>query len=136
MASFSQKDFQQLILELEGASEEYEKPADGELLMRAAKAFRTFLSGTSLDEAFGQKRARGRPKAARPGKHFDLARRVFLMRHAGKSWNAICDAVGFEDPRELQRIYNRELPHILRSLSDELVMRLNSGISPRMPRAR
>lgn len=79
--------------------------------------------GGSLELALGLRRGRGRPKETGPGKHFQLVGQVFLLKSRGKSWKTICEELDFPDQRELQRIYKRELPKVLRGYADELVRR-------------
>lgn len=80
--------------------------------------------GGSLEQALGLRRGKGRPKATGPGKHFQLARQVFILRELrGKSWKTVCDELNFTDQRELQKIYKRERPKVLRAYADELVRR-------------
>ena len=82
-------------------------------------------AGGSLELALGLRRGKGRPKNAGPGKHFQVARQVFSLRERqGKSWKTVCDELDFPDQRELQKIYERERPKVLRHLADEIVLRL------------
>ena len=81
--------------------------------------------GGSLERALGLRRGKGRPKKAGPGKHFKVVRKAFILRQLqGKSWKAVCEELNFADQRELQKIYKRELPKVLRAYADELVRRL------------
>ena len=81
--------------------------------------------GGSLELALGLRRGKGRPKATGPGKHFEVARQVFVLRELqGKSWQAACGELNFADQRELQKIYKRELPKVLRAYADEIALRL------------
>ena len=80
--------------------------------------------GGSLEQALGLRRGKGRPKKVGPGKHFKVARQLFILRELqGKSWKTACDELGFPDQRELQKIYKRERPKVLRAYADELVRR-------------
>ncbi len=80
--------------------------------------------GGSLELALGIRRGKGRPKKTGPGKHFDVARRVFSLRSQGKSWKKICEELNFTDQRELQKIYERERPKVQRAIADRIVLRL------------
>ena len=80
--------------------------------------------GGSLERALGLRRGRGRPKKVGPGKHFKVVRKAFILRELqGKSWKTVCEELNFTDQRELQKIYKRELPKVLRAYADELVRR-------------
>jgi len=65
------------------------------------------ISGSDLGQALGLTRGRGRP-ADKPGIYFNLACQVFWKRAEGKSWRTISEETGFEDQRELQKIFERE----------------------------
>ena len=80
--------------------------------------------GGSLERALGLRRGKGRPKDTGPGKHFQLVGQVFFLKSRGKSWKTVCEELNFEDQRELQKIYKRELPKVLRAYADEIVNRL------------
>jgi hypothetical protein len=81
--------------------------------------------GGSLEGALGLRRGKGKPKATGPGKHFQVVRQAFFLRELqGKSWKTVCGELNFTDQRELQKIYKRELPKVLRALADEIVLRL------------
>ncbi|WP_028136319.1 hypothetical protein [Bradyrhizobium japonicum] len=75
--------------------------------------------GGSLDQALGLARYRGE-KPSKPGKYFTLAVEVFEMRARGMSWNAISEKTGFDDQRELQRICDREMEHVIRHYAEDL----------------
>jgi hypothetical protein len=120
MTKFTESDFKWLAAQLDEYGEEFQAPCEAELIRRAAEAFRQVSNGQSLDDAFGQKRSRGRPKTGKPGKHFETAQRVFHLRQSGLSWFAVCNEIGFEDQRELQRIFERELPHVLADIAKQL----------------
>ena len=78
--------------------------------------------GGSLEQALGLRRGKGRPKETGPGKHFQVARQVFFLKGLqGKSWKTVCEELNFTDQRELQKIYKREEPKVLRAFADELV---------------
>jgi hypothetical protein len=77
----------------------------------------------SLEQALGLRRGKGRPKQTGPGKYFQLVGQVFFLKSRGKSWKTVCDELQFPDQRELQKIYKRELPKVLRAYADELVLR-------------
>ena len=96
-----------------------------ELVRWFVDAVRAAKKGSgSLEQALGLRRGKGRPKEAGPGKHFQLVRQVFFLRELrGKSWKTVCDELNFPDQRELQKIYKRELPKVLRAYADELVRR-------------
>jgi hypothetical protein len=122
MTKFERADFERLARELRAYADEYSIAAQGDHLRRAADAFDQFLEGGSLDEAFGQKKQRGRPKTELPGKHYDIAERAFYLR--GKlSWKDICGTLEIEDQREFQRICEREWPKVARSLAKQLAAR-------------
>jgi hypothetical protein len=81
--------------------------------------------GGSLELALGLRRGKGRPKETGPGKHFQVARQVFVLRELQrKSWKTVCEELNFTDQRELQKIYKREEPKVLRALADGIVLRL------------
>jgi hypothetical protein len=81
--------------------------------------------GGSLELALGLRRGKGRPKETGPGKHFQLVRQAFFLKELrGKSWKKTCEELNFTDQRELQKIYNRELPKVLRAFANEIVLRL------------
>ena len=73
----------------------------------------------SLDQALGLARYRGE-KPSKPGKYFTLAVEVFEMRARGLSWKAISEKTGFEDQRELQKICDREMEHVIRHYADAI----------------
>jgi hypothetical protein len=101
--------------------EPHETLASAELLQWFLDGATTFLkSGVSLDQSLGLKRKRGRPKLLTPGKHHKLALKVFELRSKKKSWTYIGRALDFEDQRELQRIYERELPFIQKDIASQL----------------
>ncbi|MDF0495385.1 hypothetical protein [Bradyrhizobium yuanmingense] len=125
MKPFSDKELQRLVAELKSYAGEFGSPAEAELIVRAACAFEEVLSGTPMDEAFGRKRSRGRPKAGKPGKHFELAKRATEMRLDGQSWRAVCDHLDFPDQRELQRIVEREWPHVAADIARRVANSLN-----------
>jgi hypothetical protein len=79
--------------------------------------------GVSLEPALGLRRGKGRPKETGPGKHFHVAQQVFFLRNLGKSWKTVCEELNFADQRELQKIYKRELPKVLRAFADGIVLR-------------
>jgi len=80
--------------------------------------------GGSLERALGLRRGRGRPKETGPGKYFQVARQVFILKELrGKSWKTACEELNFSDQRELQKIYKRELPKVLRTLAKEVALR-------------
>jgi hypothetical protein len=81
-------------------------------------AERTERNGT-LDQALGLARYRGE-KPSTPGKYFTLAVEVFEMRARGMSWANIAEKTGFDDQRELQRICEREMPHVIRHYVDAI----------------
>ena len=81
-------------------------------------------AGGSLELALGLRRGKGRPKETGPGKHFQRrSTGIFPRELQGKSWKTVCDELDFPDQRELQKIYKRELPKVLRAYADELVRR-------------
>jgi hypothetical protein len=81
--------------------------------------------GGSLERALGLRRGKGRPKETGPGKHFQVARQVFVLKELQrKSWKTVCEELNFTDQRELQKIYKRELPKVERAFAHEIVLRL------------
>ena len=95
-----------------------------ELVRWFVAAVRAAKKGSgSLEQALGLRRGKGRPKETAPGKHFQVAKRVLFLKSRGKSWKTVCDELNFTDQRELQKIYKRELPKVLRAYADELVRR-------------
>jgi hypothetical protein len=95
-----------------------------ELVRWFVDAVRAAKKGSgSLEQALGLRRGKGRPKETAPGKHFQVAKRVLFLKSRGKSWKTVCDELNFTDQRELQKIYKRELPKVLRAYADELVRR-------------
>jgi hypothetical protein len=121
MTKFTKGDFKRLAADLGEYAEEFQTSAEAELIRRTAEAFRQASEGKSLDDAFGQRRGRGRPKTGKPGKHFEIAQRVFHFRQSGLSWMAICREIEWQaDQRDLQRILDRELPHVLADMAKRL----------------
>ncbi len=121
MTKFTSSDFKRLAAHLVEYAAEFQEPAEAELVGRTAEAFRQASEGKSLDDAFGQKRGRGRPRTGKPGKHFELAQRVFHLRQSGLSWVAVCHEIEWQaDQRDLQRILDRELPHVLADMAKRL----------------
>ena len=95
-----------------------------ELVRWFVDAVRAAKKGSgSLEQALGLRRGKGRPKETAPGKHFQVAKRVLFLKSRCKSWKTVCDELNFTDQRELQKIYKRELPKVLRAYADELVRR-------------
>ena len=90
--------------------------------------------GGSLERALGLRRGKGRPKETGPGKHFQLVGQVFFLKSRGKSWKTVCDELEFSDQRELQKIYKRELPKVLRAYADKIVNRLKRRDRRRLKR--
>jgi hypothetical protein len=93
-----------------------------------------YLDGknTSLDDAFGLKR-QGRPKSdLTKGKHFNLAEKAVIGRMAGKSWRQLCDELGFDDARELQRIEKRYRTDVLKKFSKQLSDALDAKHAARL----
>lgn len=125
MKPFSDKDLRRLVAELKSYAGEFGSPAEAELIERAAGAFEAVLTGTPMDEAFGRKRARGRPKTEKPGKHFELAMRATELRMGGQSWKRVCDQLDFPDQRELQRIVEREWPRVAADIARRVANSLN-----------
>ena len=106
---------------------EYKREPDGTVVSyELAQWFVAAVKkGGSLELALGLRRGKGKPKQIGPGKHFDVARQVFVLRELqGKSWKAVCDELNFPDQRELQKIYKRELPKVLRAYAGEIALRL------------
>ncbi|MGB7857164.1 MAG: hypothetical protein WBL48_14840 [Pseudolabrys sp.] len=95
----------------------------------------TEKAGGSLERALGLRRGKGRPKKTGPGKHFKVARQVFILRELqGKSWKTACNELDFPDQRELQKIYEREQPKVKRAFADEIVLRLKRRDRRRLKR--
>jgi len=100
----------------------------------AADAFDKFLSHqcSSLDEAFGLEKDRGAPrKLSKAKQHLALAREVFALRLANKSWYEIENALG-QDIRALSRIYK---PFKARLMSREILRKLNRSNPARRKKA-
>ena len=112
--------------------EPYETAVSSELAQWFANAVK---AGGSLELALGLRRGRGRPKNAGPGKHFKVVRKAFILRELqGKSWKTVCEELNFTDQRELQKIYERELPKVKRAFADEIVLRLKRRDRRRLKR--
>lgn len=125
MKPFTDRDIKRVVDELNSYAGEFGSAAEAELIVRTAQAFEAVLAGTAIDIAFGRRRAKGRPKAEKPGKHFDVAKQATEMRMDGKSWKAVCDKLEFPDQRELQRIVEREWPHVAADIARRVVKSLS-----------
>jgi hypothetical protein len=127
-----------LMEQIEAHLQEYEPEetlASADLLLWfVAAASASLQTGVSLDQSLGLKRKRGHPKSSKPGKHHDLARKAFIHRSQGKSWKDTCDKLGFSDQRELQRICEREWPHVIKDLGKQLADRSDKRIRTRAPK--
>jgi hypothetical protein len=95
-------------------------------MVHPAAAIKQFVRGkaTSLDHAFGLKRGPGRPKG---GNFLGDAVTATLMGLTGKSMAKICRDMGYDDPRELTKIIDREWDAILEEISARIDAQSNKA---------
>lgn len=113
----------------------HETFADAQYLRWFVGAAKSYNSKKSLDQLLGLKRGPGRPKAQKPGKHFDLARKIFLLRSTKSptrrsakgefkpmTWKEIGKACGMS-AKKVKKIYEQERLNVTVAFAKKLVAR-------------
>jgi hypothetical protein len=97
----------------------------------AADAIQGFLEGDhkTLETAFGiGPRRRGRPRAGKSGKHWDLALEITKLRCAQLSWHQISSKLNWQgDARDIQEIFERYEARARLWYADETLKLLRRG---------
>ena len=113
----------------------HETLADARYLQWFVDAAKSYGSKKSLEQLLGLKNVRGHPKAQEPGKHFDVARKIFQLlstksptrrSEKGEStpmmWKEIAKACGIS-PSKAQKIYQQEGSNVSAAMAKELAAR-------------
>jgi transcriptional regulator with XRE-family HTH domain len=113
----------------------HETFADARHLRWFVDAAKSYNSKKSLDQLLGLKNLQGRPKSQKPGKNFDLAYKIFLMRSTKSqtrksekgewkpmSWKEVAKALDMS-PSKAQKIYQQELPNVTVTFAKKLAAR-------------
>jgi transcriptional regulator with XRE-family HTH domain len=113
----------------------HETLADARYLQWFVDAAKKYAAKKSLDQLLALQNAWGRPKAQVPGKHFDLARKIFQLRSTKSStrksemgeskpmsWKEIGRACGMS-PNKARKIFEQERSNVSAAIAKELAAR-------------
>jgi hypothetical protein len=114
----------------------HETFADARYLRWFVDAAKSYNSKKSLDQLLGLKHGPGRPKAQGPGKQFDLAYKIFLLRSTKSPtrrsakgelkpmmWKEIAKACGGMSVSTLKKIYERERFNVAEAFAKKFIAR-------------
>ena len=89
-------------------------------MLFVAGAIYKFLDGeeTTLDQAFGFKKERGKYKRTDEPKHIDLVYKALQMRLQGKPWRTISELSGYSE-KEFRRLWKRYISQAIQKMVDK-----------------